>query len=237
MKHLEYACCNAAVSPDGQSVAYSDTTGIRVRSLASGDDRLVIANSSQLCDQSAQCFGNFYPGWSTDGRYLSFVRVYYEGNDVMVADTETPQAKPSVVLHDALSENKWSPTGDMLCTGSYFTGPLVAYDAASGRSTQVPSGATVDVPSACAWSPDGHLAASYANGDLALFDGSLRLMATVAVPRSPGPATTAAVQAWTPDSQDVLVRLDQQNQWLLLDLAGGLHEVDLDADRVFAVLP
>ena len=113
------------------------------------------------------------------------------------------------------------------------------YDADSQRLEIVPGpgGKPLLAPANCTWSRDWHLAAAYAFGTAAIFDEDMKpIWAATPKDSSRGP-WNLSIAAWAPDSTYTVLRVGLPSSYFLMDLQSLLTPLELEADRVFDVLP
>jgi hypothetical protein len=219
----------AAVSPDGTRVAYTASDGLHVRTLASGDDRLLLANMPRARDGSGAGFHYDAPAWSPAGRWL----LVYRGADPpaniqnagpVVLDPSDPASARDVPLGGWPA---WSPDGQRLCGETRATvSDLALYTLNSGEVRNLTSARSADsiVPrdfGACTWLNDGELAAEYNVGGLqlriAVLDTTGRQIATL----DAGAVLSGAI--WLPNGSGVIVStlagtpLEPQSSAVMLD--------------------
>jgi hypothetical protein len=245
---LNQARDTAAVSPDGVDVAYAGDDGLHVRTLASGDDRLLLQSMPAPADRSV--VGTHYgrPVWSPGGRWLLVSR---ESDGPGNARNEGPLIlDPS----DAASERdlplagspEWSPDGQELCGNTRATVDDVAlYEVASGEVRNLTSSWFANASLAhafgpCAWSSEGKLASGYDIGaiqfEVAVLDASGAKIAIV-----DAGAVLPDVSWWLPDGTGVIVTslngaaLNANSNAVMLD--GSWRRLPTDPGYVVGTIP
>ncbi|MGE3857974.1 MAG: hypothetical protein AB7G21_13535, partial [Dehalococcoidia bacterium] len=241
-KIAEYGDTSAHVFPLGQLLAYADGSGIRLRDLSTGIDRLVVPNGAGPCPGAA-CYGNFQPRWSADGRSLYYLRIFYEGGiwRVIPVEPRDPLEASAISARHAGTVLGWSTTGDETCGNDQPSDSWTAQLRVSNGSPEpLPSAVEETYVAGCAWSPNGDVAAWASIGDrliprvryVAIYDSGTRLVDAVRI------TTSQAIVGWLPDGSGLVLRtFGEPATFFVLDRAGTLSPLDLEADEILDILP
>ncbi len=99
------------ISPDGKWVAYTVSTTDSVKDKTDTDVWMVAWDGSRTIQVTSSPDGETSPGWSPDGRYLSFLssRQGGKGAQLWLLDRQGGEAKRVTELKTGIREYEWSP--------------------------------------------------------------------------------------------------------------------------------
>jgi len=123
-----------ALSNDEQHFAFVDKQGLKIYNLSDGKQRnLIIREPILVDDESAPAwstpshkevikagldtglYGIVANGWSSDGKYISFIESYYEGIGEGIIELKTERL---FEYHNGANSMSWSPSGHFLLMAS-----------------------------------------------------------------------------------------------------------------------
>ena len=243
----------ASVSPNGEHVAYSDTEGLVLLDLASGERTRLLSNGD--CTGFQTCVGYYVPKWSPTGGLLKVTEVFYEGAfDIIINPFESPVSVIDIQQGGLYSV--WSPDGERLCMGQDLvigSGMLVLFDVGTGRIDDLavklqalaPNGTMLrTLAHGCVWSEDGRLTVSYIVSDdprsrrIAVIDEQLAFLT-----QSESIPHLLHVLAWLPDSSGVVFDRSsttgaprQPRPAGIYHLKQGILALPFEADQVLGVI-
>ncbi len=238
-------CCDVAISPDGEHLAYISHDGLRIRTLSSGTDRLVDAHGMGVCRRpdDSGCARLVQPKWTTDGRGLTFGETGYEQDPVryLIASFARPATR-------VLVGGELAPDGLQTCHEGYSNarGNRIRYRPSPARpevflQLLAPPGQMLRAIS-CGWSQESDLAATYQS-----YDARQEMSLLVAVFRSGIPQWTTEIAGvrgyplvggWLSDSSGVVVEvlLGQGEEQHFLVTRDNVSALNIDG-RVIDILP
>ncbi len=247
----------AAVSPNGVSVAYVDDTGLRLRVLPTGADYRVAPHVSwrdRACTIVQTCVTHVSPFWSPDGGVLLSRGISYEPVVTWVFDpsqTERPGTRIPLCLRPAPPWRGSSVPGD---DGNCYSDPgrnFFWYDIVTGAKSALPepSGYECSMEGIAA-RPTGETVTSWVHckvagapydapgTDLVVLsrsDGTV-LASTRHFPQ-PGDAFRAV--DWLPDGSGAVLarRSGNDDANFLIDRAAQIWTLPLGGARLVAILP
>jgi hypothetical protein len=239
----------AAISPDGRAVAYANRTGLRVRELATQDDRLLQRHETFCPTSHRDCYMNSAPVWSGDSRYIAYFEYHGEaGGITQVIEPATTPVVKTELRTGGLIPVAWSPTGESLCgIGGVVrsAGGLFAIPGGRPQALEIPgmvsgTGEQAFRMTACAWASDGRLAVSHAQRSMP--DAGTRAFVTFFSRdlQLEGVWQAAGVpRGWTADGRAVVLEHDvpqESPSYSLLYTDGRIVELDIEADALLAVV-
>jgi hypothetical protein len=246
---------NAAVSPDGAHVLYSDADGISLLELSSGESRRLLTNSPP-CIGTNNCFAYHHPRWSPDGERVLILKTFWEGGADILIDPFAATVEEVRTPGGGAFTATWSPDGARVCVSEFTyasAGAPLVYTVATGEFAE--ASAQLDLPPpplpdalvidarGCAWAPDGRLAFGYAmpndyaNLRIAVVDASFAVLA------QSGPVEGhIQLAGWLPDGSDLLYNRWHPQTGMPLPPAvfvpgEGVRSLPFDADSVVGVIP
>jgi TolB protein len=207
---------DAARSPDGRTIAYTDTSGaysaIGLLDVATGR-RTRLTDPPRFANDSG-------PRWSPDGKRLLFER----GIDVWVVDADGGDAR---LLLPGGRDAQWSPDGKRVAY--VVDAPYLVYDRlivadADGANRRAVS--QLGSFTQFAWRPDGGALAFVSNQD-----DRIRLYVADApdfVPRAPLLRDVESPPAWSPSGRSLAVAAGARPAIWVVDPAGGATRLDVE---------